>query len=418
MGALPSIADPHRAGSSGGRAALPRGRARQLLTSALSGRPYRIKDKTRLRYVLYRAEADTDILRTVLKLIPHHPEHADAMFNYLAVFGPRKPIARLCRDLVVRSPYPYIRGEAWLVLAAYLQKPRFLARSAVRALLLLAVAVAKQKRPENFTETLGACHFLAFAETRGLGRYSRFIKYQPPLLQALVAEALPDEAFVRGGAAAAYLKSTAFEPGIAVCGRIHALGVDPATLGINEDQLPSQVRNTLCALGTISSAGGPVDAIAEVLSKRYGLRAANSWHSLLGGEYLHALGLLKLAEAAFNAGMSYWLSNQNSFHHAIFLALQRHLATIAHPAACTTKGANGNLVDFGVMLDASGPFSRNCPMVADVFRAMNARRNHLPNSHPYEKKTEKRTKHLSVAERSAFARALQSALPVFASLMP
>lgn len=417
MGMLPSIADPQR--SSGSRdSPLPRERARSWFISSLGGKPYRVQDKTRLRYVLYRAEPDSEILRLVCRLVPHHPEHADAFFSYLGTFDARKPIIRLCLDLIANNPYPYVRGEAWLVLARHLATPRVFDARTKQVLVKKAIAIAKRRRPENFTETLGACHFLAVAETVEGRHYSRFLKFQPPLLQALVADVLPDAAFASGEAGEAYLRASAFEPGISICGRIHALGLGPAAFGVRPATLPSQVRNTLCELETIPTRGGPVDPIAEVLRKHYGVAPSKSWHDLLGAEYVHALGLLKQAEAAFNAGMSYWLAIQNSFHHAIFLALQRHLATAGHVASCTIKGKDGKLVDFGVMLDASGPFATNCTAVADCFRAMNTRRNHLPVSHPYEKKTEKRSKHLSAQERNRFVHDLSAALPVFLGLMP
>jgi predicted nucleic acid-binding protein len=38
---------------------------------------------------------------------------------------------------------------------------------------------------------------------------------------------------------------------------------------------------------------------------------------------VHALGLLKQAEAAFAGGRSFWLTCQNSFNQTAFLALQR-----------------------------------------------------------------------------------------------
>src|SRR5262249_42144966 len=127
----------------------------------------------------------------------------------------------------------------------------------------------------------------------------------------------------------------------------------------------------------------------------YGVSSSpKSWQGLLGKEYVHALGLLKQAEAAFMSGVSYWLASQNSFHHAIFLAVQQHLACTRHAAACKTVGKDGKLVDFGVMLDAGGPFAKTCPAIADCFREMNTRRNHLPVSHPYDKKTAKRSRHL------------------------
>ena len=106
---LPSISDPqHEAGSE----KIEKKEARRAFLSAIGGKPYRVTDKTRLRYVLYRAEPDTDLLKLVLRLLPHHPEHADAFFAYLGHFESRKPIERLC--LAIVEPYPYVRGEAWV----------------------------------------------------------------------------------------------------------------------------------------------------------------------------------------------------------------------------------------------------------------------------------------------------------------
>lgn len=418
LGMLPSIADPHRS-SGPARPAVPRDRARALFMSALSGKPYRVRDKARLRYVLYRAEPDSRILRLVCGLVPHHPEHADAFFAYIGLFDARKPILTLCHDLIARSPYAYLRGEAWLILARHLTTGRALNATTRRGLIKKAIAIAKKRRPENFTETLGACQFLARAEPIERKCYTRFLRFQRPLLQAMVADALPDSAFARGEAAEAYLRATAFEPGIAICARIHAMNLRPATFRIKASALPSQVRNVMRELGIISSPGGPVDPIAELIHGRYRLPlSSKSWHPLLGSEYVHALGLLKQAEAAFNADISYWLANQNSFHHAIFLALQRHLGRTAHPGACTTVGKDGRLVDFGVMLDASGSFAKSCPIVADCFREMNTRRNHLPVSHPYEKKTARRSKPLAAQERNRFVHDICVALPEFVALMP
>lgn len=418
MGMLPSIADPQRS-SGPARVPLAKERARSLFISSLGGKPYRVQDKTRLRYVLYRAEPDTKVLHLVCRLVPHHPEHADAFFAYLGAFSPRKQITKLCIELISKNPYAYLRGEAWLNLAGQLTTSGPLDTSTRTELVKSAIKIAKKRRPENFTETLGACHFLAVAETIEGKHYSRFLKFQPALLQALVAEVLPDAAFARDEVADAYLRASDFEPGISICSRIHAMGLRPATFNLKPSALPSQVRNTMKALGTIAVKGDPVDPIAELLEARYEVSSApKSWHTLLAKNYTHAQGLLKQANAAFNAGMSYWLASQNSFHHAIFLALQRHLGATNHPAACTIVAKDGRLVDFGVMLDANGPFSKQCPAVANCFRTMNTRRNHLPVSHPYDKKSAKPSKHLAAQERNQFVKDLRTALPVFLGLMP
>ena len=162
------------------------------------------------------------------------------------------------------------------------------------------------------------------------------------------------------------MKVSSFEPGISICARLHSMGLGPATFSIKPSALPSQVRNTMKALGIIPVKGGPVDPIAELIEARYEVSSApKSWHTLLGKDYVHALGLLKLADAAFKSGFSYWLANQNSLHHAIFLALQQHLITTGHAAASSIKNKKGELLDLGVLLDASRPFSKACPMVAE-----------------------------------------------------
>ena len=267
-------------------------------------------------------------------------------------------------------------------------------------------------------EKWGALHFLCVSEKIGGRRYSRFLKYQTPILQSLVAPALPRAAFQSDGVAASFLARSSIEPGLSICPKLHELDIEPRRFGLNATELPSQVQNTLRELGIIASTGGPVDPIAEILERRYGLAGNKSWQALLGSDYVHALGLLKQAEAAFGSGMSFWLACQNSFNHAIFIAVQRHLNATGHPGTCTVVGRNGQLVDFGVMLDPSGPFARQCPDVANCFRDMNTRRNHLPVSHPYEKKTRLQTRHLKAQERNKFVARLRTAYPDFEGLMP
>ena len=375
-------------------------------------------DRTRLRYVLYRAEPDNDLLNLVMRLIPHHPEHSDAFFAYLGRFGYRKPIEALCITLIKQSPYPYVRGEAWHVLARYRRESRSETAKDPRLLTTRAISIAKEKTSENFVERWGVCHFLCVSEDLTSFHHSRFLKYQAPLLQSLLAPVLPDAAFARGEVVETYLRRSTPEPGLSVCSALHKRGLTPASFGIDAVKLPSQVANTLRELGVISAPGSKIDPIAEILNGRYGVPRGKSWHRLLGAEYVHALGLLKQAEAAFAGGRSFWLACQNSFNQTIFLALQRHLAATGHAAACTVIDKNGQLVDFGVTLHATGPFSKNCPTIADCFRDMNARRNHLPVSHPYEKKTAVQSRHLKAQEKNRFVARLRAAYADFVVLVP
>ncbi|MEA5474886.1 RNA-directed DNA polymerase [Synechococcus sp. CCY9201] len=416
MGMLPSISDPQHEGE--GKEKIDKMEARGAFLSAISGKPYRVTDKTRLRYILFRAEPDSNLLTLVLRLIPHHPEHADAFFAYLGRFGYRKPVERMCRYIVVNNPYAYVRGEAWHVLAKYSRVPRSMTAMDMRVLTDRAVNIAKDKAQESFVERWGACHFLCVSEEVAGGHRSRWLKYQAPLLQSLLAPVLPVGAYAKGEVVETFLVRSAPEPGLSVCSALHERGLTPATFGLTPSKLPSQVANTLRELGVISAPGTRVDPIAELLRSRYGVPRGKSWHTLLAAEYVHALGLLKQAEAAFAGGRSFWLACQNSFNQTVFLALQQHLAATGHPAACTTVDKKGQLVDFGVTLDAKGPFSKNCPSVGGCFRDMNARRNHLPVSHPYEKKTAAQSRHLKAQERNQFIARLRVAYLDFVALMP
>ena len=317
LGMLPSLSDPQHAA---GIEKMGKEEAWRAFLPAIEGKPYRVIDKTRLRYVLYRAEPDTALLKRVLLLIPRHPEHADAFFAYLGRFEYRKPIEKLCLVLVEQNPYSYVRGKAWHVLARYLRESRSMSAQDPVALTTKAIAIAKQKEQENFVEKWGACHFLCISETLTKFRHSRFVKFQPPLLQSLLAPVLPEAAFTKGGLVETYLRRTASEPGLSVCSGLHERRLTPATFGLQPGDLPSQVANTLRELGVVATPMLKVDPIAEILKARYGLQRGKPWHQLLGKQYVHALGLLKQAEAVFDGGAhSGWLVKTRSIRRSSYV---------------------------------------------------------------------------------------------------
>lgn len=416
LGMLPSISDPQHEGE--GIAKVDKAQALSEFRAALSGKPYRVSDKTRLRFFLYRAEPDSKLLNYVLRLIPRHPEHADVFFAYLGKFEYRKPIERLCHNIIRENPYPYVRGEAWHILAKFCREPHSVTATDLQNFVSRAVNIAQQKSYENFVERWGVCHFLCVSDRLTLTQHNKIIKYQAPLLQSLLAEVLPNSAFDKRGIVRHFLNNVTPEPGLSVSSALHERGLKPSFFGLSENQLPSQVANALRELGVISAPGSRVDPIAEILHNRYGVPRGKSWHRLLASEYVHALGLLKQAEATFDSGRSVWLVYQNSFNHTIFLLLQKHLKATGHPATCTVIDKKGEMVDFGKTLDPNGPFSRNCQAVYSCFRDMNTRRNNLPTAHPYEKKTAVRSQYLRAQERNKFVSMLRTAYADFAMLMP
>lgn len=307
MGMLPSLADPQHLATS---ERMDPKTARTTLLQAVDGKPYKVKDKTRLRYVLYRADPDNEILRLVLLLIPRHPEHVDVFFTYLSRFGRRRPIEALCQSLVQDSPYSHVRGEAWHLLSRYVLDTKSSTRSSSGDWANRAISVVKAESPEAFSEHWGAAHFLCSSEDIMGRAHTRFLKFlNSSLLQGFLGPLLPDSAFRPGEAAEAFLKRTSPEAGLGVAPGLLSRGLKPNNFGLRTNQLPTQVSNVLRELGVIQSSRRAVDPIAEVLFKRYGTPQSGSWHTLLDAEYVHAAGLLRLAEATFDSGRSFWLAD-------------------------------------------------------------------------------------------------------------
>jgi hypothetical protein len=416
LGMLPSISDPQHDDATS--TTLKGTEALAAIRPAISGRPQRVTDKTRLRYALYRAEPYSPLLDLVLRLVPRHPEHADVLFTYLGRFGYRKSIESTCLTLIGSSPYDFVRGEAWHILAKYRRRPTSQTTMEASVLTDRAIQVLRSRGRETVAEQWGAGAFACASAEATSTNLSAWIQYQIPILQALLAPVLPTRAFTPSGVVKTYLSRTTPEPGLSIASAMHERGLTPAAFGLQEADLPSQVSNVLRELGVIGGVAANVDPIAEVLNARYGITTSKSWSNLLGGQYIHALGLLRQAEATFDSGRSSWLTYQNSFNQTVFLALQRHLNAASLPGACKTIDRNGALVDFGVTLDANGPFSRVFPAIGACFRDMNARRNRLPVAHPYEKYSAAPTKYLGAQQRNQFVARLRAAYADFAALMP
>jgi hypothetical protein len=82
------------------------------------------------------------------------------------------------------------------------------------------------------------------------------------------------------------------------------------------------------------------------------------------------------------------------------------------------KDKNGEIVNFGSSLDRNNPFAKECKTIADGFRAVNTRRNSLPSSHPYDKKTGNQSMSLRPKEKKQLLSRLQAAYGKFVLLMP
>ena len=72
-------------------------------------------------------------------------------------------------------------------------------------------------------------------------------------------------------------------------------------------------------------------------------------------------------------------------------------------------GTGQRLRTFGQLLDANAAFAREFTAIATALRAANDRRNRIPDSHPFETKGGKQTKHLLSRERDTLKVQLSTA---------
>jgi len=401
LGSLPSLGDPD-ADQASNIFGIQKAEAEKIFTASLGGRPKRIRDKSKARYVLFRAPASTKIRNHVLQLLPRHPEHIDAFAFYLRKFRRSPRLLRICSDSAKKTPFDYVAGELLQLLAGAIRR-----RADAKPLVDLAVRLAKDKQAGTSAK-FGAIVFLCKCQELGLGNYSRFVFWQPGFVQALSMKSLPLSTLT-DTRAKSFAHRTSVEAGLAFVSRIAAERISLASAGVDPQQTPSQIQHLLAALGISPGPAGTADPVAEILNKRYGCGADPVWRGLFGVEYGHAVQQMKRAEALFDMGRSEWLNYQNSFNHALFLALQIHLNRLGLPGACKTVGGDGSLVKYGSMLKAPHPFPVAEPLIAGPFGACNKRRNELPSSHPYDEKTQVRTKPLKRKEQADLVKAMGGA---------
>ncbi len=410
MGSLPSI--PPTDGRQPNDSTMPADQARQMLVSALNKKHSMVADKSRFRFIMYRAPTDAVVLRHVLRLLPRHPEHIDSFMAYFGNYSRSNPIANAAiRYLESGVPYSYVRGELYHLLA------RIAARSELQKALPMARNDAR-RRNRCAALSWGVMHFLIRCEKEQLSGIGRRLNTETPLSRSLLASILPDEAFSRGQVVTQMLKGT-LEEQLAASREMQRRKVSLQNLGLRRQQMTPHVCRALCALGVIRRGlRHNVDWISNRLVSRYGIPARPVWRTLLGTEYEHALQILIEADASFDSARSHWLSLQDSFNDVLVRQLFAYLATQNLPGHARTIGNNGKLVDFGTLIQVGAPFDTAYPNEARLLRDVHERRNQLPGSHPYNKKGGARNRFLKKAEQQPLVTMLGQIYTQLSGIVP
>jgi len=405
LGTLPSITESASPGDD--EPGLSELEAELLMREAVKGRPLKVVDKTRLRFVLYRAPPTNKLLRKSLDLLPRHPEHIDAFMAYLSNYSHSNFIMERARQLLTGGVlYDYVEGELWQ-LAASIGKSEDLKR-----LMSLFKKRSRSKRRSMSLEW----GLLAFAAASArVGIYSRSslerrLLTSDPYLQSLVIPFLDGQEFRHQGLIGRMLRQPQSEPGLAIAPRLVERNLTHRSFGVRANQLAPQVRNAFHGLGLLPRRQAErFDQIGDILRTRYKVDYWSKWRRLFGAEYAHALSMLLSADAKYDPNPSEWLSWHDSFNDALFRAMQGHLNRLALKGACSVTNKFGELIEYGILLDAKKVFSITYPGIAAPLRAAHLRRNKLPTSHPYEKKTAQQTTYLKAKERNKLAREMATA---------
>ncbi|GAB4483142.1 MAG: hypothetical protein OHK006_03250 [Thermodesulfovibrionales bacterium] len=410
MGALPSISP------TGSRdpadEVMSAEQARKLLSSAVGGKPFKVRDKSRFRYLMYRAPEDRQVLGVALKLLPRHPEHIDAFTAYFANFDRSKRIVKaVVAYLNSGLPYSYVRGELWHVLA------RLANKNELEEALHVARSDAK-RRSRCVALSWGVMHFLMRCEREGLARIGRRLVTEHPISRSLLAPLFADGEFSQGGQGVTLLKGEQMEQ-LAGARELQKRGLQLTTLGLRQRDLSPSCKTALMSLGVIRRRHRRPerDWISEILVDLYGCQPLEIWRALLASEYEHASQILIEAKARFHGARSEWLGLQDSFNDLVIRQILGFLKTKGLPGHAATTDRNGKLIKYGVLIAKGGAFDGAHQRVADTLRQMHHRRNSLPGSHPYDEKGGSRNRWLTKKEQDALVVKLRSALDSIATVV-
>ncbi|MBU2545018.1 RNA-directed DNA polymerase [Patescibacteria group bacterium] len=380
--------------------------AEKIFDSAVTGRPSRITDKSKIRYVLFRAPKSRKILGKVIKLLLRHPEHIDAFSAFFRNYKKNASIEKVVRRGIIEgTPYDYVRGALWQTLA------RICSVQILSEMLPLA-RKDLQKKDGCIVLKWGVISFLLRCQRHGITSYSRRIKHQNPLVQSLLVAILPDSEYRKNRLVDDILKSKNVEPIMVLGEQLLKRNQTLKDYSIKAHQLPVSAANVWRGLGLVRRKfSKKSDIIGEIIPQRYAVRKVSIWRSLLGAQYTHALQILLQADALYDSGRSSWMQEQNSFNDAVCRSLINFLKNKQLPGGqnILISSQNGKIIKFGVLLDRNQDFASQHRVIADHLRDFNNRRNALPGSHPYEENTGDQTDYLKAREQKRFANSLSIA---------
>lgn len=400
LGSLPSIppSDPSKKTPD-----LKPADADRLIREAVTGKPLKVTDKARFRYVLYRAEPSAKLLNLCIRLLPRHLEHIDAFEAYFSNYAQSKKLENAVTGLLPTVPYLYVRGELWHLLGR-------IATPAKRTSLMASARKELNQLKDSLALEWGVLHFLLLSETERTARTKKMLSEARNHTIALLASELTDNEFQANALVPQILaqKSKASaHPSLGV--QLVARGITAKSYGLKGSDFKEEIRNVFRNLQLVRTNGVKhLDLVDEILRSHYIITSWRKWKKLLGADYTHAVQILTIAQRAFAISPSEWLSYQNSFNDMLVRKVIDALANTGNPNVVRTVDVNGRLVKFGNIVQSGNRFDRAFPSITLGFREANQRRNKIPGSHPYDERGGAHNRFLTKAEQTALVPKLQT----------
>jgi len=327
-----------------------------------------IKDRTLLRYGLFRAPASDDILQTVLNLWEHYPEHTDAYINFLENYQRSDRVVTLANYLLkIGYPYDYVQGELWKLLA------RMGKTSELIALKELAIQTIKSTTSGSASR-VGAQIFLCRCDEIGLGNYQKWLMYEKrALVHALVTPYLNLETASGNVVGKSIVSRSLVDPHLGLIKPLIASNMQIDVFGKNPTAFPFAAQYAYKAAGLTGHQVPKADAVSNLISKKYAVKKWNGWKALFHGEYQHAYMTLQFADNCYDSylTLSSWLGHQDSFNEILFVCFQKFLAAKSASGVIVLTQPNGKRIKYGLLLNTrfSNLHTQICRMICQRYTA-------------------------------------------------
>ena len=383
----------------------------EYLSSSVNKEKLEIINSTKFKYFLYHGLPNPSALDMLLALFVKYPDMSDAFVHYFSKFMNDESVIKYQVDIIKqrRFPYQYVEGNVWLLLS--------IIDCNLRSVELRNVAERRLLLPSSRTNPYlryGLQMYLApYAKNMTKQIFNKFLYEESPIFQSLLLSAVArhfdiDKYFRILNQC---FRRTKPDAGLVALSRLVMDNIPFERLNVAQRQ-KAPIRNCLVGLGLLKSTVLPdITPFQELMRMRYKIEISD-WKPFLKKEYKHAHRILVLAERAFDINRSSWICSMDSFNEIVTRALIKTDKNIKQKLV----GPNDELIKYGVLLKGDD-FRTKYSQIAEIFLKVHKRRCSIPEAHPYEQQTAKRSTFLKAGEQHYYYGQLKKAYIEFDSAL-